>query len=78
MSNSAAYFENNDFQVWYEMVNRACQRELGVCLEDMPDQPYQEWYEDGLSIVDAIAELEEEFYDDTSEHYYCSDADPGL
>ena len=78
MSSAAEYFEDNDFQVWYNLVNKACQREFGVYLEDMPDQPYQEWFEDGLDVRDAIEELVEEFYDDHTEHYEFSDADCGL
>lgn len=33
---------------------------LGFDTNDFADQPYYEWWEDGLSIDDAIAELGEQ------------------
>ncbi|MGV2830411.1 hypothetical protein [Myxosarcina sp. GI1(2024)] len=50
-----------DFELWMKRLNKKLRTiALGFDTNDFADQPYYEWWEDGLSIDDAIAELGEQ------------------
>lgn len=37
------------FEKWFEEANVACLEKCGMSLEDLPDCPFYDWYEDGKS-----------------------------
>lgn len=51
------------FEEWFKEVDRAIAHECGMAALDLSDQPYQDWYEDGVTPKQAAkraikAELE--------------------
>lgn len=49
-----------DFPLWMVQVDELIARAfLGMDSNDLPDQPYRDWYEDGLSPREALTELVE-------------------
>lgn len=45
------------FEVWQAKVDRYVGRVLGLSIHDLPDQPYYDWYEGGLSAAEAAREV---------------------
>jgi len=43
------------FSVWKAEVDRLMDRTHGVVSDDLPDMPYHDWYEQGLSPKRAVA-----------------------
>lgn len=39
----------NSFKAWMRAVDRAVQAKVGLSLSDLSDQPYADWYADGVS-----------------------------
>lgn len=37
------------FEQWIERVNAWCLCHIGLGYDDLPDCPYRDWYEDGVS-----------------------------
>lgn len=38
------------FEEWKEEVNKTVEREIALSCDDLPDQPYRQWYDDRISI----------------------------
>lgn len=38
------------FKEWKEQVDKIVQQETGLSTDDLPDQPYRQWYDDRISI----------------------------
>lgn len=47
------------FGEWMEEMDRACEVDLGVALLDLPDQPFRDWYDCGLTTAEAMKALRE-------------------
>ena len=47
--------ENNrePFNVWYSEVDKKIQSVCGLGIRDLPDQPYYDWYENGMTTHEA-------------------------
>lgn len=45
------------WQTWLLEVSEIVAREAGVGIDDLEDQPYRDWYEDGLTPVEAAEEV---------------------
>lgn len=43
-----------DFARWMAMADRQCRRDYGVGIDDLPDQPWADWFEDCLSPSEAV------------------------
>jgi len=41
------------FDRWMHYVDKACERRVGLSIYDLTDQPFSEWFEDGLHPVRA-------------------------
>ena len=51
------------FQAWLDKVSNVIQRETGLGVFDLADQPYHDWYDDGYTPREAASEaLENEGY----------------
>ena len=48
---------DKSFEAWMARLNRKLSMLIGVDTNDLADQPYYCWWQDGYSIEDAIAEL---------------------
>lgn len=46
--------QETSFDAWMELVDRAVQKRTGLSIHDLEDQPFADWYEDGIS-PDAAA-----------------------
>ena len=46
-SNRRTSFTNNHFQVWKNRIDNYVYNKIGWNLDDLPDQPYRQWFEDG-------------------------------
>ena len=44
-----------DFDAWYKEVNKSVEAKTGMSCEDMPDCPYADWHEEGMSPKAAAA-----------------------
>lgn len=42
------------FEVWMKRVDETLSRLYGITSEDLPDQCYQDWYDDGISPTAAV------------------------
>jgi len=52
------------FDLWFRDVDRWLLLRFGFGADDLPDQPWRDWYDDGLSPADAArCALEEEGVD---------------
>ena len=72
-------------EAWLIELDDICQQETGLSYKDLPDQLFQDWYDDGLTPEDAYYQLMENAYPgiETPSIYYqefdsFSDAGPGL
>ena len=45
--------EAQSFQQWFSSVNDFVSAQLGVDVRDLPDRPYHDWYDDGISPREA-------------------------
>lgn len=41
------------FRAWMSRLDGAVQLRLGVSVHDLPDQPFHDWFTDGLSPLEA-------------------------
>ena len=41
--------DHGTFDDWFAAVNRAVQAGIGLDVLDLPDQPFYDWYEDGIT-----------------------------
>jgi hypothetical protein len=50
------------FDEWKRRINAICWKRYGVDIDDLPDCPFMDWYEDGCTPSDAanMAASEEE------------------
>ncbi|MCI0579950.1 MAG: hypothetical protein L0332_24075 [Chloroflexi bacterium] len=56
------------FAAWMRQVNAAVFARAFVSADDLPDQPYRDWYDDGLSPEEAAgAALEDAGFDEAQE-----------
>lgn len=44
------------FEEWMQKIDKLYQRKLGVSVHDMPDEPWRDFYEDGIT-PEEIMEL---------------------
>lgn len=44
------------FKQWMAQVNREVSRIAGLSVYDLADQPFRDWYEDGLTPAEAAEE----------------------
>ncbi|MGA2490017.1 MAG: hypothetical protein ABSF99_07490 [Anaerolineales bacterium] len=73
------------FEAWLLALDDICMTETGFSYKDLPDQPYRDWFEDGLTSEDAFYQTMENAYPgiEIPNIYYqefdtFTDADPGL
>jgi hypothetical protein len=73
------------FEAWLNALDEICQTEMGISYKDLPDQPFRDWFNDGMTPEDAYYQLMESEYPgvEVSNIYYqefdnFTDADPGL
>jgi len=41
------------FEQWFRKVNIAVEKLCGMSVEDLPDCPYMDWFEDGMTPTSA-------------------------
>lgn len=65
------------YEQWLKAVDQYLEAEIGLGHQDLPDQLWRDWYEDGLDPMDAATEaLDSEgyydfaFVDDGEEMFY--------
>ncbi len=47
-----------EFDAWFAQVNRLHrQATIGFTAEDLPDQPYRDWYDDEVTPAEAVEML---------------------
>jgi hypothetical protein len=57
-----------DFGTWRRIVNRKIVNVCGLEMDDLPDQPYYEWFEEGMDAEEAaLIALEEAGWDTEEE-----------
>lgn len=78
------------FKIWMNQVESGLLRAVGLSHLDLPDFPFRDWFDDGISVSEAVgavlqeSEIEESpyFYDDSIDTdalgMAFSDADSGL
>jgi hypothetical protein len=44
------------YKFWEEQVNQYMIKLHGVGIDDIPDMPYRDWWDDGWTIDDAVTE----------------------
>jgi len=73
------------FEAWLRALDDICLDEMGVSYQDLPDQSFKDWFDDGLSPEDAYYQMIENEYPgvEVQNIYYqefdtFTDADPGL
>ncbi len=52
------------FNGWYNTCDEIVSRKIGVGVEDLPDAPWRDYYEDGLTPHEAIECAKEDAWDD--------------
>jgi hypothetical protein len=45
------------FAAWLMGLEATCCRTLGLSFTDLPDQPFRDWHESGMTPAEALAEL---------------------
>jgi hypothetical protein len=84
--------EKDYFEAWLRELEDICQTELGFSYQDLEEQPYKDWFNDGFTAEDAFYKLAEHCYlgvefeniqtpnnsISTREFDTFSDSDPGL
>lgn len=58
------------FEEWLEKLDEYVQEETGICLEDLPDMDYVEFYDDGCKFKDVlkiIMEENENYFEDSED-----------
>lgn len=53
----AATGQQSKFRTWMREVSREVSRTLGLHIDDLPDAPFEDWFEDGVSVKQAVARL---------------------
>lgn len=48
-----------EFKSWMERVETECIKNFGLTIDDLPDQPYYDWFEDDLDPSDVVEEIAE-------------------
>lgn len=43
------------FEEWKRLVNELIENHCGLGADDLEDQPYYRWYEEGLTVYEAAA-----------------------
>ena len=73
------------FEAWLRALDDICLDEMGVSYQDLPEQCFKNWFDDGLSPEDAYYQMIENEYPgvEVSNIYYqefdtFTDADPRL
>jgi hypothetical protein len=73
------------FEAWLSTLDDICLNEMGISYQDLPDQLFRDWFDDGLTPEDAYYQMMENAYPGTEtpniffqEFDTFSDADPGL
>lgn len=52
------YYEQDPlFGVWMVLVDSALKRRVSVGVPDLSDQPYRDWFQDGMSPKEAASEV---------------------
>ena len=51
---------NEAFSVWMSKVNRLVEAKFFLGCDDLPDMPYDDWFEDGMSPKEALELMIEE------------------
>jgi hypothetical protein len=63
----------DDFAVWMEAVDREIENRCFLSADDLPDQPYRDWFDCGLSpkeaAVRAIRNASDDYTDDDIDPY---------
>lgn len=47
----------SDFQKWMDALDAQIWNCMGVSIHDLPDQPFSDWYDDGMQIEEAVKEI---------------------
>jgi hypothetical protein len=73
------------FEAWLRALDDICLDEMGVSYQDLPEQCFKNWFDDGLSPEDAFYQMMENEYPgvEVPNIYYqefdsFTDSDPGL
>jgi len=73
------------FEAWLRALDDICLDEMGVSYQDLPEQCFKNWFDDGLSPEDAYYQMLENEYPGVEvcnvyfqEFDTFTDADPGL
>jgi hypothetical protein len=73
------------FEAWLIQLDDICLQEMGISYQDLPDQLFRDWFDDGLTPEDAYYQMIENEYQGieiptiyTQEFDIFSDADTGL
>lgn len=45
------------YERWLQQIDTYLAMMVGVSHQDLPDQPYRDWYEDGIGAAEAAAAL---------------------
>lgn len=53
---SSSYQVNHQFDFWLSDVRRYVINKTGIDIDDLPDQPYRDWFDEGLEF-DMAGEL---------------------
>ena len=49
--NRRTSFTENHFQIWKNRINNYVYQRIGWNLDDLPDQPYRLWFDDGQQLI---------------------------
>lgn len=54
-------YENEDYEYvsWMRQLDTECVKNFGIGIDNLPDQPYYDWYDDGFDVQEAIEEIAE-------------------
>lgn len=56
-----------DFRDWMIKIDDQIDASLGISIQDLPDQPYRDWFDSGMEISEAIREIMEKEYPELME-----------
>jgi hypothetical protein len=46
-------YEDQEYELWLEQVNRLIEIVVGLGLSDLKDNPYRDWFDEGMSANEA-------------------------
>lgn len=55
--------DRRSFKCWEKMLNAQVLKQYGVCLMDLPDMTYHDWFKSEFTIQAAMNAIEEELHE---------------